>query len=142
MQTHMSYSARLVDCLAKREKGVHKTGLILDATFVCIHSFILYLQGHYSFLVPQQRWFTTCRSGSLSTNEQEPVRKKKSLALATEPFESICSLFTCYCQHRAVHITCCTECKCVAGKSGQSGGVHGLHTRLQLEDQPYICTWK
>ena len=49
----------------KGKKGVHKTGLILDATFVCIHSFTLYLQGHYSFLVPQQRWFTTCRSGCL-----------------------------------------------------------------------------
>ena len=37
---HMWYSARLVVWFAKKgeKKDAHKTGLILDATFVCIHT--------------------------------------------------------------------------------------------------------
>ena len=40
--------------------------------------FILYLQGHYSFLVPQQRWFTTCRSGCLCRRMNKSLWEKKN----------------------------------------------------------------
>jgi hypothetical protein len=71
----MCYSARLVVWFAKKggKKGVHKTGLILDATFVCIHTVStrsLFLSCSTAAMVYDlQVWL------SLSTNEQEPVRK-------------------------------------------------------------------
>jgi len=40
--------------------------------------FMLYLQGHYSFLVPQQRWFTTCRSGCLCRRMNKSLWEKKN----------------------------------------------------------------
>lgn len=71
----MCYSARLVVWFAKKgEKKVYIRLVLFLMLLLCV--FILYLQGHYSFLVPQQRWFTTCRSGCLCRRMNKSLWEK------------------------------------------------------------------
>lgn len=71
----MCYSARLVVWFAKKGgKKVYIRLVLFLMLLLCV--FILYLQGHYSFLVPQQRWFTTCRSGCLCRRMNKSLWEK------------------------------------------------------------------